>query len=223
MIIQCANCSKKFIVNDRDIPDKGRLVKCGFCSTTWHQKAAINTKPIEKKKKTESAINNDPVQNKTDDFIKTSSNIGINKQASDGKSYKYLGSQWAVILPSGKTGIFAKKKIAKELNKLIGIQEIKTTKKTLKDFDPSSDAINSKSNVPDIYKSKSGMGFFGYFFLIIILSLSTIGIIKTFEDYWLSYFPQDQYIFDLIDEQLVYVHETIKYIIIIIKDLTSSY
>ena len=34
-------------------------------------------------------------------------------KASDGKTYKFLGSQWAELLPSGKTGLFAKKKIGK--------------------------------------------------------------------------------------------------------------
>ena len=33
-------------------------------------------------------------------------------KASDGKTYKFLGSQWAQVLPSGKTGLFAKKKIS---------------------------------------------------------------------------------------------------------------
>ena len=39
-------------------------------------------------------------------------------KASDGKTYKFLGSQWAQLLPSGKTGLFAKKKIGRELDKL---------------------------------------------------------------------------------------------------------
>ena len=29
--------SKKFVVKDTDIPAKGRIVKCSFCSTTWRQ------------------------------------------------------------------------------------------------------------------------------------------------------------------------------------------
>ena len=41
-----------------------------------------------------------------------------------------------------------------------------------------------------------------------------IGIIKTFENDWLiNYFPQDQYIFDLLDEQLEYIFETIKNVV----------
>ena len=38
MIIQCESCSRKFVVKDRDIPKEGRLVQCGYCSVTWHQK-----------------------------------------------------------------------------------------------------------------------------------------------------------------------------------------
>ena len=37
MIIQCKSCSKKFLVRDRDIPEKGRMVQCGYCSQKWFQ------------------------------------------------------------------------------------------------------------------------------------------------------------------------------------------
>ena len=90
-------------------------------------------------------------------------------------------------------------------------------------MDPSSQSLSDKSQLPDVYKEKKGLGFFGYIFILIIVSISTIGIIKTFEDDWLNYFPQDQYIFDLLDEQLEYIAETLKNITIIIKDLIKSY
>ena len=77
--------------------------------------------------------------------------------------------------------------------------------------------------MPDIYVSKNGIGIIGYFFLIIIISLSLVGIIKTFEDDWLNYFPQDQYIFDFINEQIEYVFEAVKNIWTIAKDLSTSY
>ena len=35
MIIECKTCSKKFVVNDADIPDQGRVVQCGNCSVTY--------------------------------------------------------------------------------------------------------------------------------------------------------------------------------------------
>ena len=73
------------------------------------------------------------------------------------------------------------------------------------------------------YKPKEGIGFFGYFFLIIIICFSLIGIFKTFENDLINIFPEIEYIFELLDEQLVYVAETIKNIIVITKDLINSY
>ena len=91
MIIQCESCSRKFIVKDSDIPQEGRTVQCGYCSITWHQMAVeIPIRPVK------SNINE---------------SLSVDKiMASDGKTYKFLGSQWAELLPSGKTGLFAKKK-----------------------------------------------------------------------------------------------------------------
>ena len=37
MIIKCKNCSNKFVVKNKDIPPKGRIVKCSRCSASWHQ------------------------------------------------------------------------------------------------------------------------------------------------------------------------------------------
>ena len=93
----------------------------------------------------------------------------------------------------------------------------------IKELDPSHENIDSKNQLPDLYNPENGMGFFGYIFLLIIVSVSVVGIIKTFEDDWLSYFPQDQYIFDLLDEQLEYIFETFRNVVTIIKDLINSY
>ena len=35
MIIICPSCRKNFDVDENLIPDKGRLLKCGFCNQTW--------------------------------------------------------------------------------------------------------------------------------------------------------------------------------------------
>ena len=35
MIIVCPSCRKNFDVDESLIPDKGRLLKCGFCNETW--------------------------------------------------------------------------------------------------------------------------------------------------------------------------------------------
>ena len=111
MIIQCKNCSRKFIVKDKDIPNSGRTVKCGYCSESWHQMpTSIKTKSIVEKDESPSV-----------DKIK----------ASDGKNYRFLGTQWAELLPSGKTGLFARKKISKELDEITGRKEIVSGKKSL--------------------------------------------------------------------------------------------
>ena len=99
MIIQCESCSKKFIVKDSDIPKEGRNVQCGYCSVAWHQMPI--SIPAES---AEQSNINIPI-------AEISEGLSVDKiKASDGKTYKFLGSQWAELLPSGKTGLFAKKK-----------------------------------------------------------------------------------------------------------------
>jgi len=216
MIIQCESCSRKFVVKDKDIPEEGRVVKCGYCSVTWHQM------PVSVPAKTFKQAN---INKSITEF---SENLSIdNIKASDGKTYKFLGSQWAELYPSGKTGLFAKKKIAKELDKLTGRKEKKAIQKRQtkikKELDPSSENQDSEKQLPDVYKSKRGLGFFGYFFLLIIIGFSFVGALKTFENDLLNYFPETEYFFELLDEQLEYVSETVKNIIVIIQDLIDSY
>ena len=233
MIIQCENCSKKFIAKDSDIPKEGRMVQCGYCSVTWHQMPVLeSTKILER------ANINEPTE-------EIGEGLSVDKiKASDGKTYKFLGSQWAQLLPSGKTGLFAKKKIGKELDKLTGRKresivqkrqkktrefEIDSIEKKIdpssieKTIDPSSESLDNKNQVPDIDKPKHGLGFLGYIFLLIIIGFSIVGILKTFENDLLSYFPETEYIFELLDKQLEYLAETVKNMIVIINDLMDFY
>ena len=216
MIIQCESCSRKFVVKDMDIPSEGRVVQCGYCSVTWHQMpAAVQTKIPQKPKVIQ------PTK-------KMDESLSVDKiKASDGKTYKFLGSQWAELLPSGKTGLFAKRKIGKELDKLTGRKRESTIekrkKKIKKEVDPSSINLNNDKQLPDIYKPKQGLGFFGYIFLIIIVGFSIVGVLKTFEDDLLNYFPKTEYIFILLNEQLKFLAESVKNIIVLINDLISSY
>ena len=216
MIIQCKSCSRKFIVKDIDIPKTGRMVQCGYCSVTWHQKPAAapiqTANKLKLIKQTTSEVDDSP----SVDSIK----------ASDGKTYKFLGSQWAELLPSGKTGLFARRKIAQELDEITGrkrVKSIKKRRKKLESVDPSSVNYQNEKRLPDIYKSKQGLGFFGYIFLIIIISFSMIGVLKTFENDLISYFPEIEYIFYILNEQLEYLAESVKNIIVIINDLINSY
>ena len=216
MIIQCESCSKKFIVKDSDIPKSGRNVQCGYCSFNWHQKPTAITEETLKLKKT-----SEPKQ-------KTSDSLSVDAiKASDGKTYKFLGSQWAELMPSGKTGLFAKKKIGKELDKITGRKREnvaeKKVKKGKKEVDPSSESLVSDKQLPDLYKPKEGLGFFGYIFLLIIIGFSIVGILRTFENDLLNYFPETIYIFELLDKQLEFFAESVKNMIVIINDLINSY
>ena len=223
MIILCQSCSRKFIVKNIDIPQEGRMVQCGYCSITWHQMPAeIPSKPAE------TNIND---------------NLSVEKiMASDGKTYKFLGSQWAELLPSGKTGLFAKKKIGKELDKLTGRKKERTIQKRQKKIkevdeikdkiiidtiekviDPSSENLDNEKQVTDTYRSKQGLGFFGYFFLIVIIGFSIVGVLRTFENDLLNYFPETEYVYRLLDEQSEYFAETVKNMIVIVNDLLNSY
>ena len=213
MIIQCESCSRKFVVKNSDIPSQGRLVKCGYCSSTWHQKPALKqTKTV---KKTSIKPSSDADDSPSVDSIK----------ASDGKTYRFLGSQWAELLPSGKTGLFARKKISQELDEVTGRKQIKSSKKRKKkieELDPS-EGLRTSKQLPDIYKPQKGIGFFGYIFLIIIISFSFVGILKTFENDLINAYPEIEYIYELLDEQLTYVSESVKNITVIVGDLINSY
>ena len=77
--------------------------------------------------------------------------------------------------------------------------------------------------MPDIYKPKHGLGFVGYIFLIIIIGFSIVGILKTFEKDLINYFPETEYLYISLNEQLEFLAESVKNIIVIIKDLINSY
>jgi predicted Zn finger-like uncharacterized protein len=222
MIIQCGSCSRKFIARDNDIPEEGRMVQCGYCSVTWHQMpVSVPTKILDRTNIKETAKEIDE-------------GLSVDKiKASDGKTYKFLGSQWAQLLPSGKTGLFAKKKIGKELDKLTGRKSTvqKRHKKNRevkidsieKTIDPSSESLDNKKQVPDIDQPKQGLGFLGYIFLLIIIGFSIVGILRTFENDLLNYFPETEYIYELLDEQLEFLAETVKNMIVIVNDLINYY
>ena len=207
MIVQCESCSRKFLVKDEDIPKEGRMVQCSNCLQKWFQA------PIE-------------IQNSiTSDTDKKVSKMEF--EASDGRVYRFMGSQWAEVLRSGKTGLLAKRTIGAELNRRAGIvkpkksRSRKRVKKTeeieieqiSKIIDPSSEQIDSDN------QQKGGLGFFGYIILLTIITLSIIGILKTFQNELIMHFPEVEFIFDKGEN----IFESMGYIITIIKDLIKSY
>ena len=215
MIIQCESCSRKFIVQDSNIPKDGRTVQCGYCSVTWHQMPVIT--PTETVKKTQISK---PI-------VEADESPSVDSiEASDGKTYRFLGSQWAELLPSGKTGLFARKKISRELDEVTGRKERKIArkrKKKLEELDPSSGGLDGEKQLPDIRMPKQGLGFLGYIFLLIIIGFSVVGVLRTFENDLLNTFPETEYIYELLDEQLEFLAESVKNMIVIINDLIDSY
>ena len=65
MIIECPACYKKFNIDEKLIPDEGRLLKCGNCDHTWFYKKEENLK-LE----TESIKVNEIEENKSEINIK---------------------------------------------------------------------------------------------------------------------------------------------------------
>ena len=90
MIIECPACSKKFNIDEKLIPDEGRLLKCGNCDHTWFYKKEENLKletetiKINEIEENKSEINIEPV----DDPIKQTKKIRkkISKKSSTKES-----------------------------------------------------------------------------------------------------------------------------------------
>ena len=68
MIIECPACSKKFNIDEKLIPDEGRLLKCGNCDHTWFYKKEENLKletetiKIDEIEENKPEINLEPVE-----------------------------------------------------------------------------------------------------------------------------------------------------------------
>ena len=68
MIIECPACSKKFNIDEKLIPDEGRLLKCGNCDHTWFFKKEENIKleaensKLNQIKENKSEINIEPFE-----------------------------------------------------------------------------------------------------------------------------------------------------------------
>ncbi len=209
MIIECKKCLKKFSVKDSDIPTKGRTVQCGNCSAQWHQmpiQSAVTTENLDIEKKS-SKISPSIVTDKLEVEDDSSQDLSKNEfTASDDKNYKFLGSQWAEILPSGKFGRLARKNISKELNKIAGRKEVK--KKKIQKPTQSLNQYQEKQN--------NGMGIFAYLMVSVISVAALILLLDTFKHQLISVFPN-------LDNYLVYIFETLNNIYVIIKDLFNNY
>ena len=157
MIIECKSCQKKFVVNDSAIGPNGRSVQCSNCSAQWLQM------PIS------SIVNTD--KSETDDNLAANEAV----KASDGKTYKFMGKQWAQLLPSGKTGKLAKKKITLELNR-------KTGKRNEKHHKKKSEITPSEETTQTYSEKDKGMGIFSFLIVLIIFFAAIILALDTFKN-----------------------------------------
>ena len=86
MIIECPACSKKFNIDEKLIPDEGRLLKCGNCEHTWFYKKKENikledqTKKIDEIEENKSEINIEPVKEPIKQTIKIKKKFQKNPQ-----------------------------------------------------------------------------------------------------------------------------------------------
>ena len=192
MIIQCKSCQKKFLVSENAIPKEGMEVQCGVCSNTWFQKPEI-------KKKAKPKLKSEKI---TQEKIETASQEKI-ETASDGKKYKFLGKQWALALPSGKAGRLAKNEISKELDEKIE-----------RSIDPSIESMSIAASEKD--EKNQGIGFLTSVFIILIGAISAIGVLQTFKNELVVYWPELEF-------YLEYVYETLRNIRTISRDLFYSY
>ena len=80
MIIECQNCNKKFDLEDKLIPLKGRLVQCGFCHSQWHQLPNIIASSLKKKVIDKVDISKDEVKEQPIKKKKKIKSKDLNKQ-----------------------------------------------------------------------------------------------------------------------------------------------
>ena len=116
MIIRCENCSKKFNVDEKLIPENGRLLQCSSCNHKWHYRISDKKNEINDivilSKKNEQIINNDNKEILINpSLIKTDINKPIKK--SNIKTYRKLNTK--------KKEIYKKKKYIKKKSSLVNI------------------------------------------------------------------------------------------------------
>ena len=103
MIIVCPSCRKNFDVDEKLIPDKGRLLKCGSCNQTWffnkNENVEIKSSTIEVFEEEKPIIKENKIRKQASNF---SASI---KKGSELVKYKpkynfYLGKFLSYIIVS---------------------------------------------------------------------------------------------------------------------------
>ena len=111
------------------------------------------------------------------------------------------------MLPSGKSGRLARKKISNELDKLAGRKQVKKNKTIQK----SNQSVNQYQE-----KQNNGIGIFSFLVVLIISVAAIILLLDTFKHQLIPFFPD-------LENYLLYIFETLNNIYIIIEDLLNNY
>ena len=116
MIISCANCIKKFNVDEKLIPENGRLLQCSSCNHKWHYRIPKKENVILPPKN-EQIINNDNKEILINpSLIETAINKPIKK--SNIKTYRKLKTK-KQELDKEKKNIDKKNSLINTLNALV--------------------------------------------------------------------------------------------------------
>ena len=114
MIINCLNCNKKFNIDAKLIPEKGRLLQCSICNHKWHYVIPIEENKIEK---------NEIIQNRNN--ITISKSLSPENKAINKEKIKKTINNYKKLDNENKASNLKKKKInknfslAKVLNNLL--------------------------------------------------------------------------------------------------------
>jgi len=121
MIINCANCSKKFNLDEKLIPENGRLLQCSSCNHKWHYRITEKENVIKENiilpTKNEQIINNDNQETLINpSLIETSINKPLKK--SNIKTYIKLKNKKQKLVKENKN-IEKKNSLNKTINALV--------------------------------------------------------------------------------------------------------
>ena len=84
MIISCIKCQKKFSVDDKLIPELGRILECGSCLHQWHYIPVLLINKNIDSNKTEDIIKNIDSK-KTEGIIKNDEPVIFDKNTNENK------------------------------------------------------------------------------------------------------------------------------------------
>ena len=84
MIISCSNCNKKFKIDEKKIPENGRLLQCSNCNHKWHYKISKYENLTEEKE----ILINPALADTSINEIKTKSDVNSLKKLKTKKQEK---------------------------------------------------------------------------------------------------------------------------------------